>query len=136
AAQAEIVREASVHQMEIRVFRGVVELSQLLQSLQDAPGRPGWSGHVGELPQPPRLSIATRPAIVVDGERRQDDRHRGRGGGRASRKVLRSAHITSKFWGMNTTREPVVSSVALTAILGPAVRLRSANVAPLKRSSS
>jgi len=49
---------------------------------------------------------------------------------RASLKLLRSAHMTSKFCGRNTTRDPVASSVAPTAIAGPLARARSAKVEP------
>jgi len=47
----------------------------------------------------------------------------------------RSAHSTSKFSGLKTSRVPSARSVALTRMRGPS-RLRSLYVAPLNRISS
>src|SRR5690242_19535154 len=80
AAQTQIVGQASIHQMEKRVFDRVIELPQLLQALQDAPSWPRRFSRLGKLPEPGRFPIATRAAVVVDGDRRQDHRYRRRSG--------------------------------------------------------
>src|ERR1700737_1032388 len=72
---------------------------------------------------------------MVTGERRTgtaDDAAAARDNGT----VLRSEQSASKKVWSNITREPVERSVAITAMSGPAPRLRSAKVAPWNKISS
>src|SRR5664279_1297169 len=55
---------------------------------------------------------------------------------RDSGTAFRSEQMTSKMRCVKTKREPVEMSVADARIIGPWPRLRSPNVAPLKRISS
>ena len=83
AAHAEIVGEAAVDHVQVRAVRAVLEGFQLLHPLQRAPRRARPRVVVAHRLRPAGQLPAARPAVVVERDRRQHERHRGRRGGGA-----------------------------------------------------